>query len=71
MGTNTLARITKGPKMTAQHKTLISKTYHKLCTDINIMLEDGWHRDGVTTIIDQGSVRKFCQDMIKNTEDPK
>ena len=57
--------------MTAQHKTLISKTYHKLCTDINIMLEDGWHRDGVTTIIDQGSVRKFCQDMIKNTKDPK
>ena len=51
--------------MTTQHKTLISKTYHKLCTDIDMMLKDGWYRDGLTTIIDQGSVRKFCQDMIK------
>ena len=58
-------------KMTTQHKTLISKTYHKLCTDINIMLEDGWHRDGLTIIIDKGSVRKFRQDMIKNTKDTK
>ena len=57
--------------MTTQHKTLIRKTYHKLCTDINIMLKDGWNRDGVTTIIDQGSVRKFRQDMIKNTKDKK
>ena len=51
--------------MTTQHKTLIRKTYHRLFIDINIMLKDGWHRDGLTTIIDQGSVRKFCQHMIK------
>ncbi len=51
--------------MTTQHKTLTSKTYHKLCTEINMMLEDGWQKYGEITIIDKGSTRKFYQDMIK------